>query len=121
MIQVSVDEAAAYDMLAILDVKWLHVQDEALDAVVDKLTAEIELAIGESRHWEICQSPEYWNLFAANRAVFEAIDAMQIHETPGDATKIDRLNHERYLCKRALQERFFPTKLTERKIGYDRA
>ncbi len=40
-------------------------------------------------------------------------------EWPGAATEVDAMVYKRYLRKRALQTRFFPTvALTERKIGY---
>lgn len=132
MIQVSVDEAFAYDLLAILMVKG-H-KGGHRSAVINnsrwRLEGELEGQSEEDpfggrgmidRHHEIRNSPEFRALYDANLRTFDLID--EIKRNPAlPAKTVDDCNYERYQCKRRLQERFFPDQpLTERKLGYDRS
>jgi len=123
MIRISVDEAAAYDMLAILSIKIVvNGGNDVMPSrvVEERLTSEAVASLGESLHGEIMSSPEYKRLLRANLAVFDRIDLIKTRgEQLGDATYIDQQNYQRYLCKKALQERFFPqSSITEQKLGY---
>ncbi len=130
MIQVSVDEAFAYDLLAILMVKG-HKGGHRSVAINDsrwRLEGELEGQSEEDpftgremidRHHEIRNSPEFRALYDANLRTFELID--EIKRNPAlPAKAVDDCNYERYQCKCRLQERFFPGQpLSERKMGYD--
>lgn len=121
MIKISVDEAYAYDMLAILEIKYkkMNLSLESLNNHYE-LQETLRKEVGAQRHSEIVLSKEFQRLYDANLKIFERIDEIKEREIhSSDATYIDNMNYERYLAKKTLQEKFFPTqKLTEQKIGY---
>lgn len=112
MINLSVDEAYAFDYLAILEIKkdlsplaqqtWISCQ-EYLKQQLDSLL------------WQsIIESPEYQYLIHINQEVFLAVDAARYGDI--SAKEVDDKNMQRYYAKKALQEKFFPSKtLTEYK------
>ncbi len=139
MISVSVDEAYAYDMLSILQVKNLRVLTEDGVRSFERLTNELSFQVGSSLHETILGSPQYETLLTINAALFDALEMIKRtdkhyddlvegespHHTSitgewlGAAYEIDRMVYKRYLGKRALQLTFFGDKpLMERKIGY---
>jgi hypothetical protein len=138
MIRVPVDEAYAFDMLSILRVKNEHVLTDAGVDAHDRLANAIRDEVGGELFTAIIASPEYTALVRINSALFDALEMLKrtdkhfeaatdgewppkhtIGEWPGAASEVDQMVYRRYLCKRALQQRFFPTvALTERKIGY---
>lgn len=138
MIKVAVDEAYAFDMLSILRVKNERVPTEGGAASHHRLEGDIREQISDGLCGDILASPEYAALVRINAALFDALEMLKrtdAHfatitegqwpptltqgEWPGAASEIDQMVYKRYLCKRALQERFFPARaLTERKIGY---
>ena len=120
MIKVSVDEAYAYDMLAILTVKEEAAPSDESAINRESLWIDILLEVGGDIHAAVMASPEYQRMIEVNQQLFSTIDALKVPMLARDAgADIDRLNYQRYLAKRALQEKFFPnTPLTERKVGY---
>lgn len=120
MIQISVDEAVAFDMLAILSIKSRKNPIPSLFANELALSAEIEHQLGD-RYMAVMESSEYDRLYQTNLRVFDRIDLLKSRgEQPGDATFIDQENYQRWLCKRDLQRQFFPgSPFTEQKLGYD--
>jgi len=111
MINLPVNEAEAFDYLSILQVKL----DRGLP--VDARYSEVALALDSTDGIDIEQvlaSYEYNLLYGANALCFDAIE--RAHRDEISARAVQRLNHDRYLAKRALQARFWPTSpLTERK------
>lgn len=110
MIILPVDESYAFDYLAILYVKakkGMDVQEEA-DRVEQCLKRQIE-NIGD-----ILESKEFDNMVKVNEKTFAAIDAA--HENKISASEVQKVNHERFLAKRALQTKFWPSEpMLERK------
>ncbi len=73
MIQLSVDEAAAYDMLSILSVKSQTRPEVRPDW--DRMIVEIIRQVGQERHDQIMVEA-YPILWATNSAIFNQIDAL---------------------------------------------
>ncbi len=138
MIRVQVDEAYAFDMLSILHVKRVRAPSDAGHASHERLWEDIRLEVGDETFSRVVRSDEYEALFRINAALFDALEMLKrtdkhfeqatdgewppkvtIGEWPGAASEVDQMVYKRYLCKRALQQAFFPERaLTERKIGY---
>ncbi len=116
MIQLSIDEAAAYDMLSILSVKSQTKPEVRPDW--DRMIVEIIRQVGQERHDQIMVEA-YPILWATNSAIFNQIDALKKSDEPIDAREIDALNYRRFEVKQQLQRQFFPDRpLTEQKVGY---
>lgn len=138
MLTISVDEAYAYDMLSILHVKQQRMPTDSGAQSYLRMSEELATQTTLEYHFQILASLEYTALVTINAALFDALEMIKRTdkrfeemvegersyifadgEWPGAAMEIDRMVYRRYLCKRALQERFFGDKrLTERKIGY---
>lgn len=122
MIRVSVDEGYAYDMLSIMQVKIAkHGRDIGNLDNAHRLERELVEQVGATRHTDVMASDEYTGLYHTNLQLFNHIDAMKARPShPDDGMAVDRLNHQRFLSKRAVQTRFFPdSAVSERKIGYE--
>ena len=80
MIKVTIDEASAFDMLSILEVKLIgeykldNVKKRKLNENYELLKGEIIQQIGEDKFNEILDSEEYRFLLASNNVVFQMID-----------------------------------------------
>jgi len=124
-LKISIDAAACFDMLSILEVKM-----SKLDCVRDLekwkqvSTAEIQMfmelqeQLGDL-YWKIKTSPEYRALRDANFEVFKSVDIAE-DETKGNhvsAYEVAQLNLLRYECKKKLQQKFFDSDVTEFKTG----
>jgi hypothetical protein len=109
MIKISVDEAAAFDMLAIVALK------KNSDKAFMKLLSEIVDGISINKCDSILKSTEYRNLVDANKKVFDLVDQMN---SGNDLSAIDVHNHnmKRYIAKTELQKKFFNSELEERKV-----
>lgn len=116
MIQISIDEAASYDILSILSVK-----SDARPSVRpdwDRLIVEIQRQVPAPKHKEIMEQA-YPMLWATNSAIFHRINDLKETDDPIDAREIDALNHRRFEIKQQLQLKWFPeTPQAEVKIGY---
>jgi hypothetical protein len=110
MIRISIHEAAAFDMLAIQEVKWRNKVIAYADVLDTR--GEIVACLGDRWVDRVTDSREYSILLGANSIVFDlvalaATDACR-------ASDVDAANQRRYAAKRALQERFWPSNpLTE--------
>lgn len=119
MVNISVDESFAFDLLSIADVKIFFGGSEH-SANYNRLAANLVENIGFEDHSRILGSEEYRELYKTNFELFGQIDKLKIyHPTGENAKKIDELNYYRFICKKRLQDKFFPNSpITERKIGY---
>ena len=123
MIKVLVDEAYAFDMLSILEVKWQEKSDKLNEDNFYKFSENLLFELNNFDFLlKILHSKEYKKLKEVNYQIFIRINEIKKREIhASDAIFIDDLNYQRYLAKKALQETFFPkNKLTEQKIGYDK-
>lgn len=119
MIKIEVDESYAYDMLAILGIK--SKKSYGLTSTNNYISLNKTLSEGIKNHDEIMASDEYKELEKINEAIFDYIDTMKIKPSIEDGVWVDKQNYNRFLAKKAIQEKFFPdTKNTEQKIGYDK-
>lgn len=119
MITVSLSEGVAFDMYAIARVKEVRTGLDACHTQVNSLCIDLLRALDAGLLADILCSAEYKALYEANGRVFDLIEEM--HRTPklSHGMAIDRANHQRYLAKVALQNRWFPeTPIGEVKIGY---
>lgn len=108
MIQLTVQEADAFDRLAILIVKAENGLTECAD-----IRSSLNQQLGEETVGTIIGSPEFRELTEANRSVFHLVEKAKRDECK--ASDVDRVNHLRWVYKKRLQERFFGTPLTETK------
>lgn len=114
MISIFVDEAYAFDMLAIL---LLKINKSPSDKeTYNKFKSNIESQIGISQTCAILNSREYQLLVDANQEVFNLVDVVDSEREDISALVVHKANTKRYLAKRKLQENFFSGKLTESKI-----
>ena len=103
MITLPVDEAYAFDYLAILKVKESPLYEQMASNVAEQ--------VGEILFTKIVTSPEYSSLIDANRRVFEQVERARYGFTT--AKQLDNANMDRHVAKQALQKTFFHTELTE--------
>lgn len=110
-----VDEAFAFDYLAILMVKL----DHGLDVQTEVWGVEAMLARQLKDTSAILASGAFKKLLKANHDTFEAIE--KAHRDEIKASNVQLVNHERFEAKQALQRRFWPKeKLRERKTALDK-
>jgi len=109
MIDIPFDEAGAFDLLSIAQIKRQY----GLDAPYKQLILAIKLGIGTELALQIIASPEYDALFAANQYMWLIQEQSMRDECK--ASDVDKQNQARYHAKQALQKRFFSTPLTEQK------
>lgn len=120
MIQIYVDEGAAFDMLAILHLK----KDKANGfANYEDFLDDLYDVLGVVQVDEILKSKEYVELLDANQRVFNLIDIVANGQDTKEgcghggftALYIHNANMKRFYAKKALQARFFSEDLTEQK------
>jgi hypothetical protein len=116
MINLQVSESYALDYLSILCVKAKKSPTLTNCNNYHTCLNNIGHELGFGKLTEILSSSEYKNLRACNLETFEAVDKAKTDEIPASA--VDRLNYERFLYKKSLQDKFFDEKLTEQKLGY---
>ena len=112
MIQIYVDEAVAFDMLAILHLK---AQVSGDWTAYNSFLKPIEEQIDTHTYLKVLSSSEYLNLIQANRHVFELIDQVVKDEYIISALIVHDANMKRFYAKQALQAKFFGNNLTEKK------
>jgi len=110
MINIEVDEGYAFDYLSIQEVKMTE----------NKRGEEIFLAnylhcyqflldqCGEVIFYKIVNSDFYNDLLKVNEKLFNYV--IQARNNECTAKEVDDTNNERYLAKKALREKFFPSK-----------
>lgn len=117
MIYLKVNEAYAFDFLAILQIKFeidpINNSENYNDCLL-----EIKKQINNNGEFDnIISSQEYKNLYLINKKTFEAVDLAKQEKV--SAKYVDECNYERFLAKKALQEKFFAkNEYKEKKIGY---
>lgn len=115
MLRIYVDEAAAFDMLAILHLK---AQVSGDWTAYNSFLKPIEEQIDTHTYLKIMSSSEYLELIQANRRVFELIDEVvsaKPEDDYYDALHVHNANMKRFYAKKALQAKFFGNDLTEKK------
>lgn len=109
MINISIDEAAAFDMLSILELKK-HVAETNYISFL----CSMQLQLGIDKVSEIMSSLEYKYLLAANQKIFYLIE--RINEGDSfDALEVHQANMQRFYHKKELQKKFFNNDLSEQK------
>jgi hypothetical protein len=124
MITLTHSEAFAYDLLSIAYVKLFHnPRDKRAHKNVMDLSAEIERQVGGAPHEAILASDSFDHLYRVNDEMYVRINEIKQRKvTAEDATYIDDRVYQRFLAKKALQEKWFPDDpLTEQKFGYQNA
>lgn len=116
MIKISLDDAAAFDILSILKVKKEKLAANKTDLVeqIEFLKNEIVSQIGLDKVNDILLSESFKKLCDANLHIFEEIEKIRLG-TSILAKTADDLNIKRYNAKKALQNAFFQNELTELK------
>lgn len=116
MIKISVDAAFAFDMLAILLVKSKKLNNIQNAQNYFAFASEIKDQIGVDKMQEVLNSQEFADLREINSEVFDLVDKAK--DDSCLASDVDKGNYQRYLAKKALQQKFFGGELKETKIGY---
>lgn len=120
MICLTVDEGYAYDFLSIAAVKANRVPSHQNSVNLSRTAQDLISQLGEAKHDEIIASPEYSRLQRVNDELFTLVDLAKTDAVK--ASDVDREVYNRWLAKKALQERFFPNaRFSEQKIGYGAA
>lgn len=112
MININVDEAYAYDFLAILDVKRQKNIKDA-EAAFRECYFYIQCQVGYILHKNIVESNEYKNLLRANIETFEGVEKARYGII--SAKELDNCNMQRYNFKKELQKKFFSCDISEQK------
>jgi hypothetical protein len=103
MIYLKVDEAYAFDYLAILEVKKNN-NESKTDAWNDCMCDLSEQFSSED--WEtLISSSEYKNMVFVNQETFNAVEKARYSKI--SAKKVDDCNMRRYNAKKQFQEKFF--------------
>lgn len=117
MIKVSIDEASTFDILSILLIKTHKSADSQHVKNYINFVADIKDEIGLEKLYQVMNSAEFADLRAANVKVFDGVNLAKTNDIL--ASELDTLNHQRYICKQKIQNKFFGNNLTEQKIGYE--
>lgn len=113
MINLLVDEAYAFDYLAILEVKKNLYPSNQKEETYNE--CKIFLSNQVINFNEVYTSSEYKEVYKINLFTFNLIDKLRAGENI-TALEIDNANMERFYKKKALQEKFFTNLLKEEKI-----
>jgi len=111
MLRIYVDEAAAFDMLSILQLKAVRIPKELskYSAFMENMREQLGPIIVS-----IMVSDEYAALLEANAKVFNYITEIDQGESL-EARIVHEANMERFYAKRSLQNKFFGSELDEEK------
>lgn len=114
------DAAAWFDIFSIAEIKSIKLENgEKRDIVLKSIESQwnnLEKQLGPQKLKEIYQSKEYSNLFKSNEETFEAVDLAERNEIA--AVTVANLNTKRYICKKAIQSKFFDSEMEEIKVRY---
>jgi hypothetical protein len=116
MINLSTSEGNAFDILSILQVKAKRFPIEKNVLNYFNCLDEIKSQVGGQLFFVVLNSQEYRELYLTNFDCFDAVDKAKSDLVL--ASVVDKLNHQRFLYKTKIQEKFFEGQLTEQKIGY---
>ncbi len=121
MISVPLPEAFLYDLFSIASIKtcW-NPSDVAAQEEAERLSTAIASEVGKEVHWAVLGSEEFATLRRINEEIYVRNDEIKVRPiTAEDMAYTDAKVGQRWLAKRALQRRWFPTQpLTEQKYGY---
>jgi hypothetical protein len=117
MIKIQVDEAYAFDMLSILEVKYEKKSTQQNLDNLHELSQSIENQVGAGKFFDILNSDEYESLYHTNVVLFDLIDDIKRGEDIS-AKEVDDLNYLRWEYKNGIQKKFFGKETGEVKIGY---
>jgi hypothetical protein len=118
MVTVTIDEAYAFDMLSILQVKLNESIDENKRKSIEEnyriLSNDLQKQIGTDKFQSVIKSYLYSELVIKNKEIFDLVDITKtIDGPPHDLWKE---NYNRYLAKQALQKEFFENEILETKL-----
>lgn len=105
MLNITVDEAYAFDYLAIQIVKKSEVQHLISSNIQEQLT--------DSLYNVIINSDEFKSMIEANQLVFDCVERARYGSI--SAKELDMANMQRHHAKIKLQTKFFNRDLTEKK------
>ena len=117
MITLLVDESYAFDFLSILEVKYEYKKLDSIAQNINQCKNHIIQQLG-NLFYKIINSLEYKALKDANRKTFEVVDLAKTDSVK--ASDVDYSNLLRCKARNALQDKFFTSKNTEVKFGYER-
>lgn len=121
LINIKIEPGRAFDELAILFIKKDNCNDSQKKLELQKQIEELEIAIsvgiGQDKAIQIFKSNEYKELKLINNILFEAFNKMNEGKEMSSIA-VNKLNFDRYICKKNLQEKHFQVPLSELKIGY---
>ena len=117
MVSILVDEAYAFDYLAILLIKYDFSKNKLILTKAEECTEHIQSQIGKKKMEEILSSDEFKKLLDANKETFAWVDKAKTDSCK--ASDVDKSNYERCKARNALQEKFFSNKISEVKFGYE--
>lgn len=112
MIFVWVDEAYAFDMLSILELKMGRTPEDTLNYTQFLKSMVAQLGADQTRN--IVTSEEYSYLCNANQRVFDLIEQV-VSGHDMSALAVHEANMERFVGKQKLQQAHFKQALLERK------
>ena len=116
-INLLVDAAYAFDYISILNIKYIEKPTEENKSNLIQCEMDITNSIDNIDLIDnIFKSKEYTDLWNSNKKVFDLVSLAKNNLCL--ASEVDSANYSRYLCKKALQEKFFCSSISEVKIGY---
>lgn len=118
MVTVLIDEAYAFDMLSILQVKLNESIDEEKRISIRKnyeiLSNDLINQMGIEKFNSVVESNLYFELVAKNKEIFDLVDITKM--IIGPPHDLWQENYNRYLAKQALQKEFFDNEILEKKL-----
>ncbi len=110
------DWGYVFDYLSILELKYNKDDSELNRINYRECWHNTRKQTGNDLFAEITKSKEYNDLYSANLKTFDLVALAKNNLC--HASEVDAANYNRFLCKKALQEKFFTEVLSEVKIGY---
>lgn len=114
MITLKVDEAYAFDYLAILEIKKNLFPSKSKESTFLNCKEFLYKQLPDFDR--IYNSNEYKELYEINKKTFEFVDEVRNNNPQISAKQVDDLNMQRFYKKEKLQKTFFSTNLAEEKI-----
>ena len=112
MINLLVDEAYSLDYLSILEVK--AAKDKTLIPLHIDCQKYLEAQIGKQLLAQILESQQYSNLVCINARIFASVDLARTNSCT--SREVWEQNSRRHKYKQEIQETFFKSGLTEKKL-----
>lgn len=120
MIKMTVSEAYAYDFHSIAAVKRDKMPSAQSEQNWWRIDDDIVRQVGAEKHQLILGSTEYERLYAVNLRLYELVDLAK--KDVVKASEVDQGVYDRWLAKKALQDKFFPSsQYQEQKFGYGKS